>query len=129
MKGVPPFHLYVFILLKTLKDYPKEWFWIFAPSNLHHLIFWNVELCGVVLTRKFFCSIFDAISNKDYTFENFYSSYKYWIMLTYCNNCNCLYYSCPTYFSKFESWGDFCRSFSSEDADVTIWSQTSVYSE
>lgn len=100
MKGVPLFYtanLHVFILLKTLKDYSKEWFWIFAPSNLHQLIFWNVELCGVVLTRKFCCSIFDAISSKDYTIENFYSNYKYWVMLTYCNNCNCLYYSCPTF--------------------------------
>lgn len=47
--------------------------------------------------RKFCCSIFDAISSKDYTIEKFYSNYKYWVMLTYCNNCNCLYYSCPAF--------------------------------
>lgn len=54
-----------------------EQFRIFAPSNLHQLIF-----CGVMLTVKFFYSTFDNVSNKDYTFENFYSNYKFWIMLS-----------------------------------------------
>lgn len=36
----------------------------------------------MIVTVKFFYSTFDTISNEDYTFEIFYSYYKYWIMLT-----------------------------------------------
>lgn len=52
-----------------------------------------VDFLEVMLTVKFFYSTCDTISHKGYTFEKFYSNYKYWINANYDNSYNYSFYS------------------------------------